>query len=347
MKIKALKFFQGNNYFFVGHIKSKVLIEMSKVDEYNPTSNEGYQRIPKRNRSVDFSKFMKSGLSPPSLVVNIREKDDLKYEDDNIIISDDTILWIVDGQHRMFGLEMLNKTDPEILEKIDMPIIILHMNELEEAKQFKIINSMQKNVPTDLADRVILKISKNECLDKSQGQAWVGDYLWRSLAVEVVDHLVNNANSVWHHKIKLPNQKNKNSTISQTGFLLSMKHLIKDGYFMGETIPNIVNVLNNYWEAISDINPKLFEHDSKSVIQKGVGTYILHGLLQRILILLSQKKTDVLKGDFLHYLNKLPSLKDTDEWISPNGSFALLAGVKGLEYGKNILLNELNDNINN
>lgn len=345
MKIKAFEITQGSIKFFAGIINASILINNCKVDELTADNPNGYQRVPIKNSYREFAEFMKTGISPPSIIVNIREPDQINFSNNILEIPDDTTLWLVDGQHRVFGLELLNKQDTEIIKNLEFPITITQFEDsLEEAKQFKIINTARTQVKMDLADRILSNIALAEGKKKMLEFTWTKDFDWKSRALNVIDALATNPESVWYDKVKFPNQQKRNFCITQGGFTDSLKILLKDGYFMTVKPEKIANIINTYWNAIKDINPKLFTV-SNSTIQKNLGVYPLHAVLQRILINLHQKGTGFDKGDFLYYTNKIDSLKNENDWVSPKGKLTQHIGAKGRDTLKLLFLEEIENNI--
>ena len=345
MEINAIKVKQGEVTFFVGSVEASILIKNCVVDELNETNPNGYQRRPKKNRYIEFAKFMKTGFSPPSIIVNIRDTENILFEDNLLKLPDDIKLWLVDGQHRVFGLKYLSSINFEIIKSLQFPVTLTYFKDsLEEAKQFKIINTARIQVKTDLADRILSNISIQEGNKKMSEFTWTKDFDWKSRALNVIDALSSNPESVWFEKIKFPNQKNKNFSITQGGFTDSLKILLKDGYFLSEKPANIANIINVYWNAIRDVNPTLFIN-TESAIQKNLGVFPLHSVLQVILIELHQKKTGFQKGDFLHYVNKIDSLKNVEDWITPTGRLTQYIGAKGRDNLKLLMLEEIKNNM--
>lgn len=179
LRITGVKFYQHETQFIIGYAKAGDILRQSRIDEWGPENPEGYQREVIERRAREFGNFIaKKGISPNAILLNIRDVDigtineirENEYE-----IPEGIHLWVVDGQHRLKGLEISGMKHPDILD-MNLPVIVLNLKSKnpdlarnQEAAQFLIINKTQKGVRSDLAEHLLAKAKeKNEKLKDSE-----------------------------------------------------------------------------------------------------------------------------------------------------------------------------------
>src|SRR5437899_10709746 len=104
----------------------------------------------------------------------------------------------------------------------------------EEAKQFVVVNKSQKTVRTDLGERFLQKAVKQEGMSNLLTKGYVRNIEWIPTAIDVVDALSNDHHSIWHNKIRLPNEPKGTNIVSQKAFSDPLKRLLKeDAIYIG------------------------------------------------------------------------------------------------------------------
>ena len=168
MKLSAFEIEQNGKKFYIAYMTTEQLCDERKVkaDIWSSGNREGYQRGLDAIRARIFSKFIvnSDNISPTTILLSVREDVEFKSKDGNygiLKIPDRSVLYEVDGQHRIGGLKEALRRD-EFYGKIIFPIIIICPRKLGEkearnprfceAKQFVIINRTQKTVRADLSD---------------------------------------------------------------------------------------------------------------------------------------------------------------------------------------------------
>lgn len=245
MQLNVMEITQNGTKLYVCTMSARELLSNSnvKVDYYSADTNDGYQRKPSFTRAKDFARYIKNakGICPNSVLINIRgEIGNFKPISSSygaLTLPDDTVFWIVDGQHRIEGLRELIKLDKAFS---DFPCVVILMtanSEYEEAKQFMIINKTQKGVRPDLAERFIARMAKREGTKEllNMPKATIRDIEWRPRATDIVDILNNEISddtdsnfyeNPWYKKIQLPNEPRGTNTISQSALEDSLKGLL-------------------------------------------------------------------------------------------------------------------------
>lgn len=172
LKITGVKFHQHETQFIIGYAKAGDISRQSRIDEWSPANPEGYQREVIERRAREFGNFIaKKGISPNAVLLNIRDADInniKKIRENEYEIPDGIRLWVVDGQHRLKGLEMAGMKYPDILD-INIPVVLMNLKSEnpdlarnQEATQFLIINKTQKGVRSDLAERLLVKAEEKK-----------------------------------------------------------------------------------------------------------------------------------------------------------------------------------------
>ena len=344
MQIQATPFTQHEQKMYNAIMNAVDLVEKSKVDVWHTTNENGYQREPEPTRAKSFSRYVSTEFSPPSIIANIRDtdKDKIRYENGKLEIPDDIPLWLVDGQHRVAGLRILIEAAGEKFANLQLPVVIMVGQSIyEEAKQSVVVNKSQKRVRTDLGERFLQKAVKQEGMENLLNKSYARNIEWIPTAITVVDSLNNDPHSIWHNKIKLPNEPKGATIVSQKAFSDSLKSLLKeDAVYFGRPAPFVSPIINAYWEAVREICPEPFEEPKNYVMQKTTGVVVLHSILPRILKITGKDIPQ--KNDFVRAIDRIESLKNSSKWSSPDGMYSIMTGQKGSMLIKLELLRELN-----
>lgn len=308
-KIPAIKLTQkespGHQIFF-GKVKAKDLLDPEDDQrnarfeihqwESNQHSEPGYQRFPSENRINKLKKYIQEDTPhpffPTALLVNARTP--VKFESQSGEAGEleiDQKLYIIDGQHRIEAFKDMMRSDIPRAEYgfMELPIVILsNFKYIEEVEHFFIINSKQKKIKTDLAQRIFLELGKEDIDTKLVAEK----EKWQMIGVNVVDALNEDPSSVWYQEIILPDdvsEVRREKLISQNSFTKSLKPFFTGAtkrwdYPGGDTsgkeiLQELTEILESYWRMIKKIYPRSFTEKKKSILFKTVGVYSLHLIL--------------------------------------------------------------------
>lgn len=345
MKIKAMPIDQLSNIrLFLTVMKAKDLVERAKVDFYDPETNRGYQRELSKQRIRDFSRYVREKsfrISPISVLISIRGRNP-QYNDGVLELPEDTDWWIVDGQHRINGLKDAILRDATIGD-YEVPVVIAFFKDLyEEALQFLIINRTQKPVRTDLAERVLAEAIRRkegklyefiEVRERGIAKRLLGGVEWKVDAIRICDYLRSSQHSVWFNRIKKPNEKSKEATISQKSFTDSLEPILKDPNLSTIKTKLLQRAIENYWNAIREIYPDAIENPKDFVLLKTTGAFVFHQLFVFIAskIRSKEKKFVFTKEKFREVLDLIDDrFKSSDVWKSSD----LRRGIEGGLFAK-------------
>lgn len=346
--LKAIKLNQPmgeEQSIFSSAVKVKYLIDDTyfKVNwwtrEKMGTKEQGYQRIPAENRKKKIAKYIEQSdypIFPANILITSRVPLEFKELGENFVelTINSYPCWIVDGQTRVEGFKYaVNELKmSEILEH-EMPVIFLSNFDLYyELEQFFILNSTQKRVSTDLAQRLKLEIAKK---DKEKYEALGMGEMWELKALKIVDLLNYRSDSfIWQGRIRLPNtQKSPINVISQNSFVQSLKPLLKGGIFelLDIKADLAYEILRNYWNANKRIFSDAFANRKEYVIQKTPGVFSLHNLANKVFGILYSQGEEFSEGNIYRVL--LQAFNDqkytSDFWRSDGTGAALAGSMKG------------------
>ncbi len=169
---------------------------------------------------------------------------------------------VLDGQHRLAGLEEAMIEKNEIGEEHILVSICLNLMTKQSAKIFLNINSEQKPVPKSLIYDLFGEVEDNQ--DHAINRA-----------MDIAQELNENTESPYHNKIKFPGENIGSIDLSTVVGCLK-KYLEKNGNFEAYNVSSIntqKQVILNYFNAIKFYyeNEKLWEIKTKNPFLKSAG----------------------------------------------------------------------------
>lgn len=256
--------------------------------------DQGYQR-PLNSQAVNKIKDFviqesPNPVLPTALILSSRSPLDFKQENSfgYGTLDVNSALYIIDGQHRFEAWKSMMK-EKELVEKFgdyEFPLIILSgFESLREIEQFYVINSRQKKIKVDLAQRHLLKLKAN-----AQTENLVEEKeIWKLHALKIVDLLNEEVDGIWKGKIGLPSDTGdvrKLRIISQSSFVSSLNPFFvgknKTFDFPSVTLEDAADFLNRFWKIVAETYPLPVEHPHDYSLMKTVGVFSLHILLAQI-----------------------------------------------------------------
>ncbi|HUF54371.1 MAG TPA: DGQHR domain-containing protein [Dehalococcoidia bacterium] len=277
---------------YVTAIPLKDLLGRFDSDTYSSENPSGYQRPVTNSRLRKISHYVRDeeGLLPTSVVLCIRQPHSANFEAPDgghagtITISSDIPLWIVDGQHRLFGLQRaMVKDKAKWLADYELPVVIVDgIEAYEEMRTFHVINTRHKGVPTDVVDRHLETMREAEglALIEREGER---NYL-RGRATTLTDILNSDPSSPWQGIIRMPGDPPRaEHMIRQHSMVTSLEPVLRDGFMKRVSDEEAAKLLLNYWNAATDIWRTAFDTPKEYVIQKPLGAGALHHIFPDVL----------------------------------------------------------------
>lgn len=284
MEIKAIKIIQQGKRsllpdmakdvpIYVSVMKAKDLLnkKIMDVDRWNPENPEGYQRPLSEYRRRETINYLteEEGLFPTSILINIRSQQ-VKFEPEfkidgtgeygKLTLPDEALpLYIVDGQHRVFGIGRAIEDGHEDLGEYPLPVsITAGLNRFAETRLFYILNDRQKGVPTDIAQRNLQHMAENlppGVLITMEGEA----RQLQSKGTPITDSLNENPASAWHKLIKMPTEGRAGKIIGQGTFVRALADTVLKSRAINKfENEEIARLLINYWNAVKELFPTAF-----------------------------------------------------------------------------------------
>jgi len=273
IRCKAFEFKQGKDVFYLCLIKAKEILSDCTVDVYDAEENrDGYQRRPQLARARRFSEYLTKckGAFDSTCFLNVRDAKEVCFKNVRRLSSNlhfgtleiNKSLYIVDGQHRIKGLEIALKE--KFNKDFLVPVLITIGNKKsDEALSFLIINRTAKGIKADLTDELIYKTIDPKKLtdDLKRVLGLLPERSIGEFALNVTKRMNEDKDSFWAGKIIMPNEKKTaDKTVSQRVFMQSLLDAIrscsalKRAANIGE-ISFVVKSLKNYWQAITRTCP--------------------------------------------------------------------------------------------
>jgi len=362
MEFKGFPITQGEVTFYVGKMKVKDLLEFTP-EMWSAENDEGYQRELSERRAKDYASFVRNkGASPLSVLLSVRQEDTVLSDNEGVVFIDDTApKYIVDGQHRRRGMELLANEDPKYLT-YEIPVILLNPEDrFSEAKQFLIINRTQKGVRPDLAERILQKMIKTEGRESLITQREQHGVLrtlyrnveWSTKALDIADIRLQGKlqdgttlHSPWEDNISLPNAPRGGRTISQKAFTDSLDPVVKTEFLSAETPDFMAKVIANYWNALAELIPQAFETPEQYGIQKTAGVLVMNALLPEVARYTQDEigRKDLRTPAFKRVLSGLGETTLSPGFWQAGGGTITLRGAN--RAGQTLLLQEFKEELN-
>jgi DGQHR domain-containing protein len=309
---KALKISQKGVGLYVTALPFKELKKHVLVDYWSPSNPNGYQRPLVDRRLADVAKYMmaEQGVLPTSILLCVRSTDEkgvtfkaIGKQDGFAEIGDLTVpeeakLWIVDGQHRFYGVNRAYEREGAVeFEGYAFPVTILAgVSQYDEMIHFNIINTTQKKMPTDIVDRHLVQKASAEGVKMiASGSKGEKEYM-RAKATRIID-LLDQADGPWHNQIAVPGVVGKDQgLVRQHAMVAAIEPALKDAFLAIRSDEEIAKLLNFFWKACQQIWPEAFGSPDEYRVQATVGVYALNWVFPSVVHLcvaerkLSQEK---------------------------------------------------------
>ncbi len=283
---------------YVTALSVKDLLGRFQSDTYRSDNPAGYQRAVGTSRVRALSAYMRSeeGMLPTSILLCIRQPGRAEFEAVSggsmpgagetglLTIGPEVPLWVVDGQHRLSGLERaLRKDKAKWVADYPLPVVIVEgIDQYEEMRYFHVINTRQKGVPTDVVDRHLLAMREAEgagLLEREGERSYQ-----RARATKLADLLNSERGSPWRGLIRMPGEpSSREQTMRQHSMVSSLEPVVGDPLVKRLSDEEAGKLLLNYWRAAEGLWGSAFEERVEYVIQRPLGTGALHQIFPDVI----------------------------------------------------------------
>jgi DGQHR domain-containing protein len=312
----AIRFQQRNTPMYIAVVTVGDLDHFS-VALWNPESVEGrrgYQRKLDKGRVEKIARYSerRDAIMPVAGLLNIREKNALKFRNGILTVPDGVHAYVVDMQHRMKGL-ILAKDNKLIQRSFPFPVVFTEgLSHLDEAAQFYIINTKAKKMDVALTRRLL--IENDRVKDIAEVKPWEVPAVRITIALN--KKIQGNP---WFGAIRQPNEEKLLSHVAtEKSFVSSLRNLLIRK--RGVNAERVARSLAAFWTAIRANIPDAFNEPKIYLIQKTAGIFAFNFFIApRILYKYSDK-------EFVERLSGLKKLR-ADFWKGKNESGARKFGT--------------------
>lgn len=295
---------------YVGYLPAEKLLRGVEVDVFHATENpSGYQREPVVHRVREIATYVSrnEGLLPTAMLVNVRSRGEFKADgvDDAgvLTIPGDEPLWLVDGQHRYYGLQMeherVRAKVPSATLGYDVPVVFtLGLSREEEMDLFFVVNGKAKSVPTDLVAELLRRRVESDMA--LEGGRTTSAQQRRAVGVHVA-YFLNGAPGPWQGRVRMPNELKtdvRTKPMQVNSIAASLEPALRDSWLErlyltespteaeiepGKAYPTLCRLVHTYWCALADLMPEAVASIQDHSLQRTAGVYSFHAILPDVL----------------------------------------------------------------
>lgn len=282
MKFPAIKYSQTNYSLISTVLPFEIVNRKSKTLIYG-IDEGGYQRIQDEKHYLNIKKYVETGnfVFPNSIVLAIDESQLSKIEstqDQGITIlnfddTQDVLFRVVDGQHRLLGIEKASQLDSNLLNlNLQISIIVTPNNKRSvEMEIFSNLNSKAKRLKTDLIE---LARYDFRILEDKIGSRDLNSHISINTAFNLNEN--TSVDNVWQNAIKIDiHSENRIGIIGVTAFSESISGIVASYIslkqneveqlddseliaFSRSASKDISQFLIDCWKIVNDKWPKTF-----------------------------------------------------------------------------------------
>jgi DGQHR domain-containing protein len=334
VRIKAFRIYQKGVPIYVSIIPAKDIVSVMRYDRFGMDNPNGYQRDLQPSRVEKALRFLlkEEGTFPTSVLLNYRS-DDLSFKAEvrfydgcefGTLELPRNELYVMDGQHRLATLQRAIHED-HAFESYPVIVSIFNFTDPErfdEMRQFYIVNSRQKSVPTDLALKFLTK------LYKKYGETEVtiregARKVFEAQSDEIVLELNRRPESPWYNMIELIGGE-RSGVIKERPMALSIaENILNQRIFAATSIEEITKNLIIYWSAIKEVYPQAFSDPESYTLQKTPGVYAFHSIFPSVYVKCLNEggySKDTVKKILLKLRQPPPPIIDDDWWHTKRGN---------------------------
>lgn len=189
MKYKAIELNQQSQSFLITKLKASTIIKIAQINRREHNNEDGVQRAKRDKKIKEISLYCKDPDAVFPTPIIIGTENNISLIDDNIEIDDNELIGeILDGQHRILGIE---KAD--MLDEFVLPVVIFNKITPEnKVFIFTTINSTQTKVsPTEIYDLFGIVTGKSPF----------------KLCYTIAEMFLNDSESAFYKKLKMKYKK--------------------------------------------------------------------------------------------------------------------------------------------
>ena len=314
MEIAVLKIRQAGRTLYLGSMTAEQLLRFGVTTEWDPNigwdiEHQGYQRAPVEVHYKGIADYLlKTGepFMPNGALLSARDGEygrlqfrkvagDQECEFGYLAIPEGRLLFIVDYQHRWRGFRhALEKNGhPELKEAVIPVTIMPDVDRAEEIRQFYVINSKQRRIETDLA-LALLQTMAGEVSEEELVSLVGKNKRFRIRATRLTFRIAAATDGPWAGRIKQPHDLPEvNAVLSFKSFVDSLQLIVSSRSPVSHMDDDqLIQVIGNYWSALSQLMPESFGNPRDHSIQKTPGVFSMQIVAAKTVFKLCQRQND-------------------------------------------------------
>jgi DGQHR domain-containing protein len=320
--INVLVAYQNGRQLFLATLTAKDALDV-KTYAAAWISGRGYQRSLRRQKVQKIDDFLNKnkGYLPTAVLVGIRDPGvdfeatkGTKGQAGILHVPDNATLYIIDGQHRIEGLRSAQLTDSKNMElaKFSFPAVFVcptiwdkNINaEVEEGKQFVIVNKTQTGVRGDLVDAFVYSLSLTSLGQPKPDLSGLPEDMKKAIKPTTDARnitLILKSSPAWQGKINKPNEPRGKMLIGEKTMIDALKlYILSQPQYQGVAIGPLAIALAQYWSAVLSFYPQAVSNPKDYWVQKGLGVAVFTMMFPSVDKLAAGKTT----ADYLAILQK-------------------------------------------
>jgi len=283
LRVPAIRFQQNGVPMYLAALPIQEL-DFCSIDRWDPRRTghwKGYQRGLVQKKIRNLARYLErdDAILPVAGLLNVRQRRALQFSTNHnqgatageLVIPDDTRLWVVDMQHRLEGIRTAHSEG--FLKDFLVPVLITEgLPAIREAAQFYIINTQSRRMGVDLTRRLL--IEHDEIKDLTD----VPD--WELKAVQIAIRLNRKLkDNPWYGRIREPEaERNSQHIATEKSFVPSLRWLLTAPQAKHRSASALAKFLAGFWQGIYTSVPEPFKQPRSYLIQKTPGYMAFHRL---------------------------------------------------------------------
>ena len=270
----------------LGTIPVYDLVRRHRVRRRDAGTKTGYQRdvsCPRVERIADDLRENRADVST-TILLSLRDFDParnlLERDGGLYLVLERERLEVVDGQHRVLALATLVDEDASRWGEFEVPFVcMLGADELQETRQFHVLNSAATGLGSDLTLDLLSRRAESEpqvmrsLIETAES--------WKVRGAQIVEDL--SCTVAWSGRVRFANAPKTGTTIGFARLVTSMRPLLESPFFGSLNLPGQVAVLDAYWRGVEKVFPECFLNPTDYVLQTAVGARLMHDLLVHVI----------------------------------------------------------------
>ncbi len=332
IELDIFEFSQPGGIFYMGKMPVKEILSIYRITsrKYNEDKIIDNDIVQRESSPIKIKQIREYSLGPdasfPTPIILALNSKSVELENSHLTFKEENqVADIIDGQHRLLGLDEAYQINPDKVGEIELPIIfIFDATSEQKALIFATINGKQTKVSSSLvADLYGVTTGRNP----------------RKTAHEIARSLNSDKESPWFGRLKMLGKrtsKEKLESLSQGTFVRELLPKISSDpdddfryakrkmpfkerpdsifnqYFIADEDEVTLKILKNIFQSVKETWPNEWNNPDDFILTKTAGYEAIMGALDNIVIHGRENK-DLSKDFFNKYLGEVKEVLESEE----------------------------------